>query len=46
MSTAGYIITKVFRVLVEQWRSLGFKVVLFLDDGLSGNHTFAEPMNR
>ncbi|XP_060552693.1 uncharacterized protein LOC132713971 [Ruditapes philippinarum] len=44
ISTAGYIFTKVLRVLVEKWRSLGLRVVLFLDDGLGGNHTFAEAL--
>ncbi|XP_053391340.1 uncharacterized protein LOC128554120, partial [Mercenaria mercenaria] len=40
ISTAGYIFTKVLRVLVEKWRSLGLKVVLFLDDGLGGANSY------
>ena len=34
LATAGYIFTKVCRVLVKFWRSLGIKIVLFLDDGI------------
>lgn len=34
LATAGYIFTKVCRVLVKFWRSLGIKIVMFLDDGI------------
>jgi hypothetical protein len=36
ISTAGYIFTKVLRVLVKRWREQGIPVVMFLDDGISG----------
>ena len=34
LATAGYIFTKVVRVLVRLWRSQGIKIVVFLDDGI------------
>ena len=34
LSTAGYIFTKILRCLVKHWRELGFKIILYLDDGL------------
>ena len=33
ISTAGYIFTKVLRDVVKFWRSKGYKIVLYLDDG-------------
>jgi hypothetical protein len=38
ISTAGYIFTKVCRAVVKTWRSLGFQIVLFLDDGMGGSN--------
>ncbi|KAL5021412.1 hypothetical protein ScPMuIL_000567, partial [Solemya velum] len=37
ISTAGYIFTKVLRVVLEYWRSQGHKVLMFLDDGVGGH---------
>lgn len=37
ISTAGYIFTKVLRVVLEYWRSQGHKVLMFLDDGMGGH---------
>ncbi len=37
ISVAGFIFTKTLRVVVKHWRSLGHKVVMFLDDGLGGH---------
>ena len=42
--TAGYIITKLMRVVIEKWRSLGFKAVIFLDDGLGGENSFEKDL--
>lgn len=39
-SVAGYIFTKVCRTMIKKWRSLGHKIVMFLDDGLGGNDTY------
>lgn len=39
ISTAGYMFTKVLRVVLK-WRYMGFKVVLCLDDGRGGEHGF------
>ena len=39
LATAGYIFTKVVRVLVRFWRSLGIKIVVFLDDGIGVGET-------
>ncbi|KAH3847037.1 uncharacterized protein LOC127873650 isoform X1 [Dreissena polymorpha] len=40
ISSAGHIFTKVLRVLIRHWRSLGFKVIMFLDDGIGGDNSF------
>ena len=34
LSTACYIFTKTLRPLVKKWRSMGFRIVLYLDDGI------------
>ena len=34
ISTAGFIFTKLLRVLVQHWRSMGIKIILYLDDGI------------
>lgn len=36
-ATAGHIFTKTLRVLVKHWRSLGYKVIMVLDDGIGGD---------
>lgn len=40
LATAGYIFTKVMKVLVAYWRSQGHKVIMFLDDGIGGHLDF------
>ena len=37
ISTAGHIFTKVLRVLIKYWRSLGHRVIMFLDDGIGAD---------
>ncbi|XP_053398203.1 uncharacterized protein LOC128556647 [Mercenaria mercenaria] len=44
ISTADFIFTKVLRVVVTKWRSQGFRTVLFLDDGLSGESTYTRAL--
>jgi hypothetical protein len=44
ISTAGFIFTKLLRVAVKKWRSLGYRVVLFLDDGIGGDSTYCSAM--
>ena len=34
ITSAGYIFTKLCRVVLEKWRSMGIKICMFLDDGL------------
>ena len=34
ISCAGHIFTKVCRVLIKKWRDSGYRVIMFLDDGL------------
>ena len=36
ISTEGYLFTKITRVPISYWRAQGKKVVMFLDDGISG----------
>lgn len=40
ISTAGYIFTKLTREVVKYFRSQGIKLVMYLDDGLGGSHSF------
>lgn len=44
IATAGFIFTKLLRVALTKWRSLGYRVVLFLDDGLGGGSTCVEAL--
>lgn len=37
LSTAGYVFSKVTRVLVKYWRSMGYRLIMYLDDGISGH---------
>ena len=37
LATAGFIFTKLLRLVVQYWRSAGHQVVMFLDDGICGN---------
>ena len=40
LSSAGHIFTKTVRVLVKHWRSLGFPIVMYLDDGFATAEDF------
>ena len=40
LSTAGFIFTKLLRVLVAKWRANACRVVVFLDDGLGGGKNY------
>jgi len=40
LSTAGFIFTKLLRVLVAKWRSMAIRIVVFLDDGLCRSGTY------
>ena len=46
LCSSGNIFTKVVRVLVKYWRSLGFPIVIYLDDGLgtAENYELCEKM--
>ena len=37
IASAGHIFSKVVREVVKYWRSLGHKIVMFLDDGIGGD---------
>lgn len=45
VSTATFLFTKVLREVVKKWRSLGFKIVLFLDDGNRGDMSIEKAKN-
>ena len=45
LSSAPYVFTKVFRPLVEHWRSWGIPLVLYLDDGARRLHDFSVAQN-
>ncbi|VDI76235.1 Hypothetical predicted protein [Mytilus galloprovincialis] len=36
IASAGYIFTKVLKEVVKYWRKQGLKIIMYLDDGLSG----------
>lgn len=40
LATAPYVFTKVTRVLVRRWRSMGLRCQLYMDDGLGGDGSF------
>ena len=40
LSSAPYLFTTLFRPLVAHWRSQGFRIVLFLDDGAACEYTY------
>ena len=40
LSSAPYLFTTLFRPLVAHWRSQGFRIVLFLDDGAGCEYTY------
>ena len=37
LSTAGFIFTKLMREVLRHWREDGYKIILYLDDGLGGD---------
>ena len=41
LSTACYVFTKLLRPLVKRWRSLGLRVIVYIDDGIcaAGSHS-------
>ena len=39
LSTAGYIFSKVMREVLKFWRAKGYKIVIYLDDGMGGAAT-------
>ena len=47
LCSSRHIFTKVVRVLVKYWRSLGFPIVIYLDDGLgtTENYELCEKMS-
>ena len=45
ISTAGYIFTKLMRTVVKTWRASGFKIIVFLDDGLGGDQPYEKALN-
>ena len=42
LTSAGYIFTKLLRVLITHWRRQGIKVVVFFDDALGAGYSFEE----
>ena len=40
LATAGYIFTKFTREMIKFWRSEGYKIVMYLDDGLGGHSSY------
>ena len=42
LSTAGYIFSKVMREVVKYWRSQGFRIVMYLDDGIGGSSSLTD----
>ena len=44
LATAPYIFTKIIKVLLTYWRSMGHKIIMFLDDGLAGCSNFEDSL--
>ena len=44
LATAPYIFTKTMKVILTFWRSMGHKVIMFLDDGLAGSSNFDQSL--
>ncbi|KAK3107923.1 hypothetical protein FSP39_025264 [Pinctada imbricata] len=40
LSTAAHIFTKLTRCVVKYWRENGIRIIMYLDDGLSGSESF------
>ena len=45
LATSGYIISKVTREIVKYWRGKGFKIIIYLDDGLGGATYYEEALS-
>ena len=45
ISSAAFIFTKVMRKVVQYWRSLGFRIIMYLDDGLAGSSDFHQSLS-
>lgn len=43
LATACYVFTKLLRPLVKRWRSLGLKVVVYIDDGICAAPSIDKP---
>ena len=48
LTTAPYVFSKVMKQLVKFWRSHGYPILLYLDDGIGGDRSFerAEFLSR
>lgn len=44
LSTAGFIFSKVMRVVDAHWRSLSHKIVMFLDSGIGGDKFYQKAL--
>jgi hypothetical protein len=44
LATSGYIFSMVAREIVKYWRGKGFKIIMYLDDGLGGATYYEEDM--
>jgi hypothetical protein len=44
-SNKGYIFSKVMREIVKYWRGKGFKIIMYLDDGLGGATYYEEALS-
>ena len=42
LSTACYVFTKLLRPLIKRWRSLGLRIILYIDDGICAARTGPE----
>lgn len=45
LATSGYIFSKVTREIVKYWRGKGFKIIMYLDDGLGGATYYEEALS-
>ena len=42
LSSAPYVFTRILKVLIKHWRSLGMRIFAFIDDGFGGGRSFDE----
>jgi hypothetical protein len=45
LATSGYIFSKVTREIVKYWRGKGFKIIMYLHDGLEGATSYEEALS-